>query len=85
MPHAKAVVVDGTWATVGTTNLDDHSLFMNHEINLVSRNPLLCRWPEAQFLVDLEEAEPIMGRQRARRPQGRHEGEVMGRPARYWL
>ena len=41
--HAKTAMVDGTCATVGTANLDDRSLFMNHEINLISRDLLLCR------------------------------------------
>ncbi len=85
MLHAKTAVVDGTWATVGTANLDYRSLFMNHEINLVSRDPLLCQRLEAQFLVDLEEAEQIIGRQWARRPWSQHVMEVIGWLARRWL
>lgn len=54
MLHAKTVVVDGTWCSVGTANLDDRSLFINHEINLVSREMLLCQQLEAQFHADLE-------------------------------
>ena len=80
--HIETVVVDGTWATVGAATLDDRSLFMNHEINLMSRDPLLCRRLEAPFLVDLEKAEPIMGRQWARHLWSRHVVEVIGRPAR---
>jgi cardiolipin synthase A/B len=33
--HAKVAVVDGTWATVGSSNLDPLSLFLNLEANLV--------------------------------------------------
>ena len=85
MLHAKTAVVDGGWATVGTANLDYRSLFMNHEINLVSRDPLLCQRLEAQFLADLEEAERITGRQWARRPWSQHVVEVIGWLARRWL
>ena len=66
-PHAETGVVDSARATVGTANLDGRSLFMNHEINLVSRDPLLRRRLEAQFLVGLEGAEPVMGRPARRR------------------
>jgi cardiolipin synthase len=33
--HAKTMVVDGRWATVGSTNLDQRSFSLNDEINLV--------------------------------------------------
>ncbi|GMQ87491.1 MAG: phospholipase D-like domain-containing protein [Gammaproteobacteria bacterium] len=85
MLHAKTAVVDGTWGTVGTANLDYRSFFMNHEINLVSRDPRLCQRLEAQFMVDLDEAEQIIGRQWARRPWSQHVVEVIGWLARRWL
>ena len=34
MVHAKTAVVDGRWATVGTTNIDRLSLTGNYEVNL---------------------------------------------------
>jgi len=76
---------DSTWATVGTANLDYRSLFMNHQINLVSRDPLLCQRLEAQFLADLGEAQQIIGRQWTRRPWSQHVVEVIGWLARRWL
>src|SRR5581483_10640481 len=33
--HAKVAVIDGRWATVGSSNLDPLSLFLNLEANLV--------------------------------------------------
>lgn len=33
--HAKVAVIDGEWATVGSSNCDGLSLFVNHEANLV--------------------------------------------------
>ncbi len=37
--HAKVAVVDGTWATVGSSNIDPYSLLMAREANVVVRNP----------------------------------------------
>jgi len=33
--HAKTVLIDGVWATVGSTNLDWRSFLHNHELNAV--------------------------------------------------
>ena len=33
--HAKTMVVDGIWALVGTTNLDNRSFALNEEVNLI--------------------------------------------------
>src|SRR5262245_40201230 len=32
--HAKTIVVDGVWATIGSTNFDNRSFALNQEINL---------------------------------------------------
>jgi cardiolipin synthase len=37
--HAKVAVVDGTWATVGSSNIDPYSLLMAREANIVVRDP----------------------------------------------
>ena len=37
--HAKVAVVDGRWATVGSTNLDPLSLLLAREANVVTRDP----------------------------------------------
>jgi cardiolipin synthase len=34
MVHGKAVIVDGSWATLGSTNLDVRSLRLNFELNV---------------------------------------------------
>ncbi|MCX6784498.1 MAG: phosphatidylserine/phosphatidylglycerophosphate/cardiolipin synthase family protein [Candidatus Komeilibacteria bacterium] len=47
MLHAKAVIVDQRWATIGSTNLDYRSFFFNHEINIVFSDP--------EMLIDLQE------------------------------
>ena len=37
--HGKLAVVDGDWATVGSSNFDGLSLFVNHEANIIVRDP----------------------------------------------
>jgi phosphatidylserine/phosphatidylglycerophosphate/cardiolipin synthase-like enzyme len=41
--HAKVGIVDDTWLTVGSANLNDHSLFNDTEVNVVVRDPALVR------------------------------------------
>ncbi len=36
--HGKLAVIDGEWATVGSSNFDGLSLFINHEANIVVRD-----------------------------------------------
>ncbi len=36
--HGKVAVVDDEWATVGSSNYDGLSLFLNHEANIVVRD-----------------------------------------------
>ncbi|MCG2584995.1 cardiolipin synthase ClsB [Massilia sp. TS11] len=43
--HGKVAVVDGVWATVGSSNVDGLSLFVNQEANVVVR--------DARFAADL--------------------------------
>ena len=37
--HAKVAVIDGQWATVGSSNIDPFSLLLNKEANIVVRDP----------------------------------------------
>ena len=41
--HAKVGIVDDAWLTVGSANLNDHSLFNDTEMNVVMRDPALVR------------------------------------------
>ncbi|HJU35895.1 MAG TPA: phosphatidylserine/phosphatidylglycerophosphate/cardiolipin synthase family protein [Gaiellaceae bacterium] len=41
--HSKAAVIDDTWLTVGSANLNAHSLFNDTEANVVVRHPELAR------------------------------------------
>jgi cardiolipin synthase len=52
--HAKTMVVDGIWATVGSTNLDNRSFALNQEINLVVHDTAIAGRLEKAFHEDLQ-------------------------------
>jgi cardiolipin synthase len=52
--HSKTMVVDGVWATVGSTNLDNRSFALNDELNLVVYDAAVARRFEKVFADDLE-------------------------------
>jgi phosphatidylserine/phosphatidylglycerophosphate/cardiolipin synthase-like enzyme len=41
--HAKVAIVDDTWLTVGSANLNEHSLFNDTEMNVITREPDIAR------------------------------------------
>lgn len=51
--HAKTMVVDGIWSTVGTTNLDPRSLGLNAEVNLVMYDAAVAARLERDFAADV--------------------------------
>jgi cardiolipin synthase len=58
--HAKTMVVDGYWSTVGSSNLDYLSFLHNHEANAVILGPTFAAELEDVFLTDLEHAKEIV-------------------------
>lgn len=60
MAHQKVAVIDGTWATAGSSNLDARSLEFNDELNYVSVDPRLAKDIDRKlFDVDLAQSERI--------------------------
>jgi phosphatidylserine/phosphatidylglycerophosphate/cardiolipin synthase-like enzyme len=41
--HAKVAIIDDNWLTLGSANLNEHSLFNDTEMNIVSHDPELAR------------------------------------------
>ena len=41
--HAKVGVIDDRWLTIGSANLNEHSLFNDTEVNILSLDPALAR------------------------------------------
>lgn len=52
MVHAKTAAIDGTWATIGTANLDRLSLAGNYEVNLEIVNQDVAEHLERVFELD---------------------------------
>jgi cardiolipin synthase len=67
MLHAKTLVVDGTWATIGSTNFDNRSFALNDEANISIYDLPLAQGLETQFLADLELSKEFQRRRWNRR------------------
>ncbi len=59
MLHAKTVVVDGVWATVGSTNFDNRSFALNDELNVSFQDKSLVKILEGHFLEDIARSTEI--------------------------
>jgi len=57
--HAKTMVVDSRWATVGSTNFDRRSFALNDEINLVVYDEGIARNLERIFEQDLSHSKRV--------------------------
>ncbi len=62
--HAKVAVIDDRWLTVGSANLNEHSLFNDTEMNIVTDDAALARtvrerlWTE-HLGMDCAGADPV--------------------------
>jgi cardiolipin synthase A/B len=68
MTHVKALMVDGVWALIGTTNVDNRSFEHNDEVNVAFREPTVTSRLERDFEADLAASEEITLERWARRP-----------------
>lgn len=70
--HAKVAVVDDTWATVGSSNIDPLSLLLNLEANVVVWDPGFARQLRARLAHAFSQSQAISG-------------QTVPRGARRWL
>jgi cardiolipin synthase len=68
MLHSKVVIVDDEWASVGTANLDNRSLYLNFEVNCLLYSRSAVAELEAAYLRDLQTAVRLDRAAYARRP-----------------
>ncbi|MDP1900872.1 MAG: cardiolipin synthase [Rubrivivax sp.] len=83
--HAKAVLVDGVWATIGSTNLDWRSFLHNHELNSVVLGMEFGRRMQAMFARDLAASEEVLLPAWLQRPWHQRLREQFARAWEYWL
>jgi cardiolipin synthase len=68
MMHSKVVLVDGEWASVGSANLDNRSMYLNFELNCLIYSPGAVATLEEEFRRDLSTAVRLDRHVFARRP-----------------
>jgi cardiolipin synthase len=85
MLHAKTVVIDGRWATLGTANLDYRSFFLNYELLLAITEPRECTLLEQHFFEDISESQQIIADVWAKRQWAEKLLEGVGWALRRWL
>jgi cardiolipin synthase len=57
--HAKTIVVDGIWSTIGSTNFDNRSFALNQEVNLTIYDSSIAHRLEQIFQEDLKYSQSI--------------------------
>ncbi|HEV8676329.1 MAG TPA: cardiolipin synthase [Methylomirabilota bacterium] len=57
--HAKTMVIDGVWSTVGSTNFDNRSFALNDELNLIVYDRAFGQRMEKIFSEDLAHSRPV--------------------------
>ncbi len=83
--HSKTAVIDGVWATVGSTNLDWRSFLHNDELNAVVLGAEFGQQMETMFAKDLEASQPIVLKEWKRRPLEDRVKESFSAIWQYWL
>jgi len=83
--HSKTALIDGVWATVGSTNLDWRSFLHNHELNAVVLGAEFGRQVQALFDRDLAASDAITLDAWQRRSLDLRVKEMFARAWEYWL
>jgi cardiolipin synthase len=83
--HAKTMVVDGVWATVGSTNFDNRSFALNEELNLTVYDSGLARRLEEAFEQDLKYSRKITYEEWNSRGIGERVYELFAFPVKEYL
>jgi cardiolipin synthase len=83
--HAKTAVIDGTWSTVGSTNLDTRSFLHNKEVNVVVLGDAFGREMESAFQDDLKGSGEITPKTWKHRSWFQRFKEWCARLTSYWL
>lgn len=83
--HSKTALIDGVWATVGSTNLDWRSFLHNDELNAVVLGPEFGKQVQAMFDKDLAESDVVTLEKWERRALSMRLKEVLSGIWEYWL
>jgi cardiolipin synthase len=82
MLHAKTLVIDGAWTSVGSVNFDNRSFQQNDEATLCVQSEAFARELTDQFERDLSASEEITPKRWGRRPMLHRGAELVAGLAR---
>ena len=85
MLHAKTVVIDGVWSSVGSSNLDTRSFLHNDEITAVVLGAQFGEQMQAMFEADLGASEQVTREGWASRPLADRAKELVAGLWEHWL
>jgi len=80
--HAKTMVIDGVWATIGSTNLDNRSLALDEELNVIVYDRAVAGHMERIFLDDVHASKKVTFEQWKKRGLASKFLEVLAFPIR---
>ncbi|HWW05141.1 cardiolipin synthase [Collimonas sp.] len=83
--HAKTAVIDGSWSTVGSANMDIRSFLHNYEANVIVIDDQFGREMEKAFREDIRGSSQITLEQWQQRPLSERIKEWAARSLGYWL
>ncbi len=83
--HSKTALIDGVWASVGSTNLDWRSFLHNQELDAIVLGEDFGRQVQAMFDKDLANSDEITLAQWQQRPLNLRLKETFSRLWEYWL
>lgn len=83
--HAKTIVIDDEWSTVGSFNLDSLSFLYNYEANIVSTDSQIASVLKKQFGEDLRQCEKFTLENWLKRPRIQKIREILIKPIRRFL
>jgi len=69
MMHAKTMVVDGVWTTIGSSNFDDRSFRLNDEVNVNIYDEGIAAQMDAMFEEDVARSQEVSLGRWYRRPR----------------
>jgi cardiolipin synthase len=83
--HAKTAVIDSTWSTVGSTNIDMRSFLHNSEVNVIVMGTAFGTEMEKAFQEDIRDSNQITLEQWRDRSMVQRMKEWAARFMNYWL
>jgi cardiolipin synthase len=83
--HAKTAVIDGTWSTVGSSNIDRRSFIHNYELNVIVLDPAFGQDMENAFAEDLRDSKQVSRQEWSHRPWADRIKEWAARLTEYWI